>query len=125
VCVRVLVAADGGYEINALFNWLRQDRRLNRHSVISPRRPDEATGLSALDVIDVVLTHLTAITSLALAIVAWRQSRPRSGPVTITRPDGRSMTVDGPPERAAELIVAFLNEDSSGRAANREPRDEA
>jgi hypothetical protein len=104
----VSIETTGHGETAALYGWLRRDPNLTRHADVAGGRPADPTIMAALEVIDVVLTHATGIATLALSVLAWRQSRPRPAPVTITRPDGRTLTVGGDPAVTAAFIVAFL-----------------
>jgi hypothetical protein len=72
--------------------------------------------MGALEVVDIVLTHATAVSSLALAVVAWRQARGKPESITITRPDGRQLTIRGGSDLAAEVIAEFLAGDTGGPA---------
>jgi hypothetical protein len=110
--VSIETAGDG--EAAALYGWLRRDRDLARCADVVGGGRADPTSMSALEVIDVVLTHVTGIATLALSVFAWWQSRPRSAPVTIIRPDGRRLTVGGDPAVTAEVIVAFLTDSDSG-----------
>jgi hypothetical protein len=76
--------------------------------------------MGLLDVVDVVLTHVTGLSALALALTAWRRSRSRPAPITITRPDGQVLTIGGEPEITSDLIVRFLS--ATDDAASSTPR---
>jgi hypothetical protein len=106
--VRVSIRAEDAGENAALYGWLRRDRDLARSAEVTGRGLPDSQTLSALDLIDVTLTHLTGLTSLALAVVAWRQSRPRPAVITVTRPGGQTLTIDGDSPATAELIRSFL-----------------
>jgi len=106
--VRASIKAENDGENAALYGWLRRDRDLARFAEVTGRGLPGSQTLSALDLVDVALTHLTGATSLALAITAWRQSRPRPVAITITRADGQTLTIDGDSPGTAELIRTFL-----------------
>ncbi|MFG3708343.1 hypothetical protein ACGF7U_26905 [Micromonospora sp. NPDC047670] len=113
VVVRVRIAVDGAEEIHTLYVWLRSDLELARGAEVCAVATDP-TRMGALEVIDVVLTQATSLSALALAVVSWRQSRSRPEPVTITRPDGGTLTIGDPRQVDAEVIRAFLADDATG-----------
>jgi hypothetical protein len=117
--VRVLIDADGGDRTVALLGWLRRDPGVTRHATVTGRASADPTAMSALDVIDVVLTHTTGLGTLALALLAWRHSRPSPGPITLTRPDGQTLTING--TVSADLITAFLSGGSGGSGGDQSP----
>ena len=108
--IDVRIAGSDPEESAALYHWLRADAGLAEHARIRAGRPAEG-HLGAIEIIDLVLTHATAGASLALAVAGWRQSRAKPGPTTVTRADGKGLTVSGPPEVVAETIERFLTED--------------
>ncbi|MET8281748.1 hypothetical protein [Micromonospora sp. NPDC005174] len=110
VALRVRILADGPAELNALYGWLRIDPALARKADVRSA-PPPAGSMGALDVVDVVLTHATAVSSLAVSVLAWWQSRPRSSSVTIVRSDGHRLTVDDASQVTAEMIAQFLAAD--------------
>ncbi|MFF9011401.1 hypothetical protein ACF09C_00275 [Streptomyces sp. NPDC014870] len=65
-----------------LYAWLRQDPGTARLPV-TPVAPHGASTMSALEVLDIVLSNGVAIANFAVAYAAWReaktQGRPRSG----------------------------------------------
>jgi hypothetical protein len=105
--VRVRILADDPVELNALFGWLRADPALAREAGVRSAPPG-AGSMGALDVVDVVLTHVTAVSSLAVSVLTWRRSRPRPAPVTIVRADGSRLTVDDSARLTPEMISEFL-----------------
>ncbi|WP_328653351.1 hypothetical protein OG598_05600 [Micromonospora sp. NBC_00330] len=105
--LRVRILTDGPGELNALYGWLRSDATLARVADVRPAPPPPGS-MGALDVVDVVLTHVTAMSSLGLAVLAWRQSRPRPPSITVVRADGVRLTVDDSSQLTAEIISAFL-----------------
>jgi hypothetical protein len=109
--MHVSIGTEVPAESAALYGWLRRDRVLARNADVVARAPADPTTMASLALIDVALTHATGIATLALSVLAWRRSRPRPAPVTITRPDGSRLSVDGDPAVTAELIVAFLADD--------------
>jgi hypothetical protein len=113
VIVWVRIAPEDGAEAADLFEWLRSDLDVARGAEVRPG-PAAPGTLGALEVVDVVLTQAAAFSGLAMAIVSWRQSRPRSKPITITRPDGATLTLPGDDPGNAAVIRAFLAGDEDG-----------
>jgi hypothetical protein len=112
VRVRIRITLAGADDGAALYAWLRADPALARQTRVTAGLPGP-DQLGALEIIDVVLTQTTAVASLALAVADWRRSRPGRTSTTITRPDGTSMTVEGPPEQTASAVERFLAGDGS------------
>jgi hypothetical protein len=108
--LHVSIASQQPDEFASLYVWLRSDRDLARRARVAVEASQDPAAMGALEVMDVVLTHIAGLTTLAIAVTAWRQSRRRPGPVTITRPDGQTLTIDGPPEVTSDLIIRFLSE---------------
>jgi hypothetical protein len=61
----------------SLLRWLQRDESLVGRCTASLEAGDEV-GPMGLEVIGLVLTHLTALSSVAIAYAAWRDSRPRT-----------------------------------------------
>lgn len=110
--MRIRITLAGADDGAALYAWLRADAALARQARVTAGLPGP-DRLGALEIIDVVLTQATATASLALAVAGWRRSRPGRTSTTITRPDGTSMTVEGPPEQTALAVERFLAGDGS------------
>jgi hypothetical protein len=115
--VLVFVGVDSGLrltistapaEIDSLYEWLLADRELAGVATISPVVSPDPSTMSALEVIDVVLTHVEAAISLLLAFATWRQTRPVPEPVVVTRGDGATLTISSESEAAADVITAFV-----------------
>ena len=106
--VHASIMTENHGENAALYGWLRRDRDLLGFANVTGRCLPGSQTLSALDFIDVTLTHVTGFASLALAIISWRQSRRHRVPITITRADGHALTIDGGSVVTAELIQSFL-----------------
>lgn len=112
--LRVRILTDGPGDFNALYGWLRADAALAREADVRSAPPPPGS-MGALDVVDVVLTHVTAMSSLAVAVLAWRQSRPGSPSITIVRADGHRLTVDHTSRLTAEMVSEFLAASDLGR----------
>lgn len=76
------------------------------------------TGPSAgtvIDVISLVVGSGFSAASLGLAVANWRAGRTRPPSVTITRPDGTSITLTHhTPEEAVDMARRLLDESPSG-----------
>jgi hypothetical protein len=119
--MRVLISSESDEQINALYRWFQADDDVARSARVSIGRPRELGSMGALETIDVVLTHAVAIGNLALAFMAFRQSRTNSSPLTITRPDGQTLTTDGSPEVTSEVITRFLSGGNDGAGDQPQP----
>ncbi|MET7401199.1 hypothetical protein ABZS66_47745 [Dactylosporangium sp. NPDC005572] len=95
-------------ELAALHSWLRSDRDLLRTADVTASAGQGGT-MNAVEVINLVLTHVAAGANFALAFEAWRRTRRRPQPLTLTRPDGTKLTVDPDSPAAKEAIIEFLS----------------
>lgn len=111
--MQVLIASAPG-EIDALYEWLRSDGDIVKSASVKARESSDSASMGALEVVDVALTHVTGIGSLALALAAFWQSRSRPESIRITRSDGAVLVLNSGQETDSELIAQFL-------AANGEP----
>lgn len=108
--IRVRFVVSDGVAGNALYSWLRADSALLRTA-------DVATGslapgsMGALEVVEVVVSQLTALGSLAVSVAAWLDSRREPPAVTITRADGATLTIGSGAEVDTAVIEGFLRED--------------
>lgn len=107
--MRVRIATADGVAGNALYSWLRGDPTLPNDTDVSMPSP-RADSMGALDVLDVVLTHATALGSLAVSVATWLGTRAEPPMVTITRWDGATLTIRDGTAIDAGLIEKFLNE---------------
>ena len=111
--MRVRLTVTAADDAAALYEWLRTDPGLARRAEVTAG-PPEPGHLGALEIIDVVLTQATAVASLALAVAGWRRSRSGRTSVTVTRADGATLTVEGPPEHTGPVIERFLAREKDG-----------
>jgi hypothetical protein len=103
-----------GHDLVSLYNWLRSDPDVRPVRVgLDSGRPHGSMG--ALDVINVTLDHITAISAVLIAFASWRQSRPRPPDVTI-RINGTTVQVprDMPADELAGLIDALASRTGGG-----------
>jgi len=110
--VQIVITSPPG-EIDALYSWLRADRDVALTAEISAGISSDSTSMNALEVINVVLTHVAATANLALAFDAWRRTRAHPKPVTIKRPDGQILTIDAGSDIAKDAIIEFLSNGST------------
>src|SRR5688572_3410852 len=99
-------------DAQALYHWLRADASVKVHGSVTARPSRDPTRMSALDLVDVVLTHAEGMSALALAVLAWRQSRVNQGTVRLTRSDGLTLTIAPGSTVSAETISNFLADDA-------------
>ncbi|MEU5726358.1 hypothetical protein [Micromonospora sp. NPDC047738] len=111
--MQIRISMDDAAASAELFDWLRVDASLIRGAEVRPG-PADPGKLGALEIIDVVLGQATAISSLALAVEAWRRSRSRPGTVTITRADGATLTLPSGDAGNADVIRQFLAGENGG-----------
>ncbi|MFF9346623.1 hypothetical protein [Streptomyces sp. NPDC014734] len=101
-----------GRDLCQLAQWLRQDTTIRTGATITlqPAPPTAGEMGTALDVIALITQTGFSAASLALAISAWRRTRPSTPVVTIER-NGVRMTVDsGEPAEVARLVRALESE---------------
>ena len=111
--MQVRIGTDQAAGTAELFEWLRADGDLSRSAEVRPG-PSAPGTQGALEIIDVVLGQATAISSLALAVEAWRRSRARPETITVTRADGATITLPRDADGNAEIIREFLGVQDGG-----------
>lgn len=101
-------------ELRSLYRWLREDEDL-RSARIGLSGTDPAPGEmgSALEVIEVLLANAWSAASLAVAVAAWRQSRPRAGGVTV-RIGQAEVRISGGDEEEVRRLVALCSAAGDG-----------
>ncbi|MFG2289715.1 hypothetical protein ACGFOU_27040 [Streptomyces sp. NPDC048595] len=115
--MRVEIIVDGDDEegssstasVTSLYRWLARDPDVAQQAEITldpgPVGAGEMGG--AFEVINAVLTHGIALSSLAVACATWRSSRPTAPAVRIEI-DGVTVTVeDGSPEAVRRIVDAL------------------
>jgi len=116
--VRIDVSIPGAdaEPVQSFYGWIQDDPDLS--DLVDAGRSSSKPGyMGALDVINMSLTHLVAISNLAMVYAAWRRSRPEVpavvftvGEVTITAHDASPETLD----RLCETLTTALQ---SGNAS--------
>ncbi|WP_407288737.1 effector-associated constant component EACC1 [Streptomyces sp. BP-8] len=115
--MRVEIIVDGHDEegssstasLTSLYRWLAQDPEVAQQAEISLDSGPVGAGDmgGAFEVINAVLTHGIALSSLAVACATWRSSRPTAPAVRIEI-DGVTVTVeDGSPEAVRRIVDAL------------------
>lgn len=91
--VRV-VSGEPSAAVRSLRGWLTAEPALRgRVRLVEPAPPAGTLG-GAVEALTVALSHGGAAAVLASAVVAWVRRRVGDTSVTVTRPDGTSVTVD-------------------------------
>lgn len=103
--VRIGMAGEGGgQEMLSLFRWLSRDPDARRYAPVSLEDDGSGDTMGAADVISAVLTQVTSIGTLAVAIASWRDARAQAVSVRIAAGD-RSVIIT---TQSAEEVQAIL-----------------
>ena len=103
-----------GHDMVSLFHWLKSDPDVQPvRLTLDGSQPHGTMGV--LDVINMTLDHVTAISAVLIAFASWRQSRRRPPDVTI-RINGTTLQVprDMPVDEVAELIDSLESRSGDG-----------
>ncbi|MGW6286208.1 effector-associated constant component EACC1 [Streptomyces sp. NPDC055107] len=107
VQLEVRVASAG--ELRSLQGWLRSDPEVRRAATVDVRgnapRPGEMGA--TLDVLQLVTENGWSAASFALALVAWRRTRPQPPRVEIRRGDTVVVLTDGSDEEIERVVRAL------------------
>lgn len=112
--VHITVPSGDEPHLDELFDWLRDDAALRRGTQISGQAPRGSGSMGALEVIDVVATHVEQLGALAIAFATWWKTRaenPKS--VTFTRGD-KSLTITNPDPETMENLRRLFDEPQPG-----------
>ncbi|MDH2387686.1 hypothetical protein QCN29_02555 [Streptomyces sp. HNM0663] len=105
MAVRIRVLADGDeLGLAGLTAWLRRDSR-TAHLHVVQVGPEDASTMSVLEAIDIVLSNAIAVTNFAVAYATWREAKaqhPGTGAGTLVH---RDAAVDIRHLSADELVV--------------------
>jgi hypothetical protein len=94
--VNASIRFDGGEpaQLLSLFRWLREDASLVGRCTVGLGESTEPGHMGAAEIIDLTLTHLTAVTSVAIAYAAWRDSRAQRPRAILSGPGFEIVFVD-------------------------------
>lgn len=110
--MRVEVRVESAEELRSLQGWLRSDPEVRRSATVGVRgsepRPAEM-GLS-LDALQLVTENGWSAASFVLALVAWRQTRPRQSRLEIRR-EGTVVVLTGGSDEEIERVIRALDTD--------------
>ncbi|MFI1334656.1 hypothetical protein ACH4U7_32030 [Streptomyces sp. NPDC020845] len=110
-----------GEALRSLYRHLFRDESLEQTSTVELREapPLEGAMGGVWDTVNIVLTHATALSSLAVSVAAWLQNRPSTPPLN-AQSNGTTVTVQtDDPEAVRRLLEALIsagdtNSDDSG-----------
>ena len=106
---------DEGEALRSLYRRLYRDESLERTTKVELLEAPQEEGAmgGAWETVNIVLTHATALSSLAVSVAAWRQSR-RSSPPLSAESNGTTVTVrTDDPEAVRRLLEALSSANSS------------
>ncbi|MEU6731775.1 hypothetical protein ABZ929_00975 [Streptomyces physcomitrii] len=112
VQLRVLAGEGAEEELRSLHAWLLDDSGARRFADLqweaAPAEPADTMG-PLLDTLSLVIGSGFSAASLALSLAQWRAQRGAAQPsVTVERPDGSRITVQGAAtEETARLLAAL------------------
>ncbi|MEU2358599.1 hypothetical protein ABZ599_37505 [Streptomyces misionensis] len=103
--------ADSERQLRSLYEWLLADPACRRHArpALESRTatvPGAQGGL--IDVLSLVLGTGFNAASLAVAVAAWRCSRPGTPTLVVERPDGTRIVLTGATGEEAGRLLAEL-----------------
>ncbi|MEU5024366.1 effector-associated constant component EACC1 [Streptomyces milbemycinicus] len=104
-----------GEALRSLYRRLYRDPSLERTTKVELQEAPQEEGAmgGAWETVNILLTHATALSSLAVSVAAWRQSRPSSPPLN-AQSNGTTVTVrTDDPEAVRRLLEALSSADNS------------
>ncbi|MER6678279.1 hypothetical protein [Streptomyces sp. NPDC000983] len=100
-------------QLRSLYDWLRADRSVRRTATVtmtSTAPPVPGSQGPGFDALALTLGAGLSAAQLAVAVVQWRATRPNGPTVTVSRPDGSSVSVTGASaDQARELLEGLLD----------------
>lgn len=114
--MEIRLEVDDEESLRQLYMWLRDDDI--RRSVpvrLTPTAPVPGQMGGALEVINALVSNGIALGGLLMAIVAWRESRPRAPRVRIER-DGTVVELTGSSPEEIRRVVEALAPEEPGRS---------
>lgn len=106
--MKVIFATDQDFEVHSLYRWLSSDRDLARSVDVGVPTGNDREAMGAIDTIAAVSSSVIGLAQLALAVVAWRETRPASTRISISRADGHQLTITGGDAATVEAITRFF-----------------
>ncbi|GAA0903511.1 effector-associated constant component EACC1 [Virgisporangium aurantiacum] len=101
----------------SLYRWLRDDE-VAREATITLARQHRPTEMgSAVEFVDVLLSNGIALSSLLVALAAWRGSRPRPPAVRIELGDTVVLLRDDSSDNVRRIVEALGGDTAGGDAA--------
>lgn len=99
----------------SLYQWLYKHDALERTTEVSLSEapPEEGAMGGAWDVVNIVLTHATALANLALALATWRRTHPSAPPLN-AQANGTAVTVHTDDPEAVRRLLEALNGPEAG-----------
>lgn len=101
---------DGSLALTSLFRWLTRDPDVRRHVAVSFRPSTSKDTMGALDVINAILTQATSISTLAVSIAAWRDSRAKPPAIKVTAGE-RSVIISTDSTEIAAMLQSLQTPD--------------
>ncbi|MFK8846240.1 hypothetical protein [Streptomyces sp. Ac-502] len=98
-------------ELRSLLNWLRREPEIRRTATLEMREraPREGEMGAAADVLQLITDNGWNAANFALALAAWKRTRPRASRVTVRRNDLADALTDCSEEQI-ERIIRLLQE---------------
>ena len=110
--MRVRLTASQESELQSLHRWLLEDPEARRFAGVrlEPAPPTPGTMGTGLDVLTLVLGSGFSAASLGVTIAQWRGALGHvpGRTVTLERPDGSRLTIEGATREDTESVLRFL-----------------
>jgi hypothetical protein len=103
---------DEGQALASLHQWLAEDLDVIRGSAVSLEAGETGPGEMGpvFDMVTVVISNGTALGSLIVAYLSWRDSRPHSPKVSIERDGVVVSLADSSPETVSRVFEALSDQ---------------
>jgi hypothetical protein len=110
--IEVLGDADDQAAVNSLYRWLSGDPHVRQGGPVTLTQNASDGYMGSLAVIDAIVADTLGLLNLAIAFLAWRDSRKASPPVRITVGGRSVILVDDDSLEAAKQKLQILADDS-------------
>lgn len=104
----IRIAVDDKAELADLHHALAREPDLRYQAVVTATAEPDSSTLSAIDVINVVLTHAVAIASLVYSVAGNRKARREPSAITFIAGNGKRLTIEGGDAIDSQTVIAFL-----------------